>query len=535
MSANESIAQLQACPGWTYPGLAGFACRGHWADTQPYNTTGNPPSDYNWTYWDAAVALAAKYKKKVSIKVVGGVSNTPSWLTGYQSITLSQGTRPAPWDTTYQAAWANFNQHLAARYDGNPYVSYVEVSGFGCTPSEICEFCVTAADNTTFFSWFGGSQTAAVAAWIQAVVTISGSYAAAFKKTPLNIDSGKVLGGTAGNPAGPCFAAQQQVFNLYGIGQKNVNIEPYESPYKPLITSQVFYAAMGSPSCGFQEGVVGFNAPGNTYQTLLETFELSAGWLCAMYEGYIYDFPLLWWPLINQYNQIFSRYPINPLLGDSNIMSIQPRSMRGHFTLPTVVQDPPIISQLAQNPTYTFPNPVGLGNLLILFFNWGNVSGSVSQVQDNLGNIWKMIDFQQPAGSARTLYCFATIVRTTGTCTVTAYTDASRTYAGSIFEVSKALIALDGTPVHNFTTTNVTTIATGGLATNLTNSIVFAVCRSAGPFSAYPTAPWTSLITGSQGLTIAYQVGAAGPYNASWTFPSSNAITTILAFRRRAA
>lgn len=195
--------------------------------------------------------------------------------------------------------------------------------------------------------------------------------------------------------------------------------------------------------------------------------------------------------------------------------------------IPFVVQTPPASQQAVQNPVYTYPNPVGAGNLLVIFFDWANTSGAVSLVNDPINGNWTQIDFQQPAGSVRTQYCFAVISKA-GTITVTVSTDASRTYVLKPFEINGALITLDGAPVHNFSTTAVTTLGTGVLTTTHANSIILAAVK-AGTISATPGSPWTS--ESSTNRSTAYQVGAAGSYSCSWTYTSSTVANTILAFQ----
>lgn len=196
-------------------------------------------------------------------------------------------------------------------------------------------------------------------------------------------------------------------------------------------------------------------------------------------------------------------------------------------SVPTVLaQQTALLSQTAQNPTVSPTYQVIAGDLLVLFFNWGNVAGAVSGVTDSLGNAWTQFDFQQT--SARTLYCFAAKVTNPGACTITVATDASRAYLGVLYEVSGALPALDGAPVHNSSATTVTSLATGTLTTNLQNDIVFAANRG-GAISTSPAAPWTS--TSSGGLGTAYQPSSMpAAFSTSWSFASSNAVNTILAF-----
>lgn len=197
--------------------------------------------------------------------------------------------------------------------------------------------------------------------------------------------------------------------------------------------------------------------------------------------------------------------------------------------MPAIVQAPPPSGITTQNPTIPYPNPVALNDLLVLNFDWGNTNGGVSSVIDNLGNNWLQVAYQQPAGTNRSEYTFAAIVTKPGSCTITVSTDASRAYTWSIFEVSGALITLDGVPVYTSTTTNTTAVSTGVLTTAKANSIVFAFTRS-GAISVSPASPWSAQSSGGHGS--AYQVGTTpGPFSANWTTINSTYATTILAFQ----
>src|SRR5215469_10248127 len=124
------------------------------------------------------------------------------------------------------------------------------------------------------------------------------------------------------------------------------------------------------------------------------------------------------------------------------------------MALPFVLQSPTPQQVTAQNPSQSFPLGVSDGSLLVLFFSWANTSGSASLPTDTNGNQWAQIDFQQVAGTLRTIYVFA--AQNSGdfnNCIVTVPTDASRTYTFSMYEVIGGSILLDGTPIHTNSST----------------------------------------------------------------------------------
>jgi hypothetical protein len=302
---TDTLGSLQTSPGWQYPGCAGHALRTQWGNLE------TAPGVYNWSYLDGAFALAAQYpNKKISINVEGGPVGMPSWLTGVQTLTFKAGTFPAPWDPVFQSAWQTFITAFGARYDGNPLLSYVMITGAGGTKGGTWDFAsAQAADTTTFFNLYS-TPTVACNTWIAAGITICGFYLNAFPTTPLCMNMGKTFVGALPIPYPfyPFYSVVQQTFKKRNIGVKNVNLEPTESPFDPAITSVPLYVKMGAPACGFQEGAVGLN--GNTFITLKETFQVAASQLGIIYEAYQTDFLYLSWsPLIQQYNSVFNSFP----------------------------------------------------------------------------------------------------------------------------------------------------------------------------------------------------------------------------------
>src|SRR6266567_3328829 len=100
------------------------------------------PDTYTWQYLDDAVALAAANNKKCGISIDAG-TDCPAWLYAApysaQSYTLqdtvvfgSTGTTiPVPGDPVFMTRWQKFITDFGARYDSNPTVSYVIITGIG--------------------------------------------------------------------------------------------------------------------------------------------------------------------------------------------------------------------------------------------------------------------------------------------------------------------------------------------------------------------------------------------------------------------
>ncbi len=142
---------------WNNPGILGAALRVYWRDIQPTS-----PNVYDWSYIDAVAAQAALNNKMFSIAIGNGFA-TPSWASGYgfsTFLTDGSGVIPAPWDPIYQGLVTTFVQALADRYDSNPNLSYVIITGMGWQSSS--ELCRTNADisrlSATTFNGVSGFQ-----------------------------------------------------------------------------------------------------------------------------------------------------------------------------------------------------------------------------------------------------------------------------------------------------------------------------------------------------------------------------------------
>lgn len=194
-----------------------------------------------------------------------------------------------------------------------------------------------------------------------------------------------------------------------------------------------------------------------------------------------------------------------------------------------VIQNPPPGNANTQNPSFSFPKPVGFGNLLVVQFDWANTSGLIESFQDNLGNNWQQIYWLQVPGTLRTLYCYACSVNNPGLCTIQVNTDQARNYYWSIYEVQYGSLALDGQPILSTSSALASSATAGPLTTAFPNSVVFAHTH-AGPIQTSPALPWTSEVNNQHGT--AFQIATTpGTFNATWTFTSSNWGTAIVAFQ----
>ncbi len=136
--ANNSInAQVL-----TNPDVDGVVLRLGWKAIEPHDGV------FSWEQLDSQIVQAAAHGKKVSIGVFAGYG-APSWLyvEGSQRFTFvwdqqwgpppcSIQTIPVPWDPIFQARWTAFIRAFGQRYDSNPTVTQVKLTGINYETEE---------------------------------------------------------------------------------------------------------------------------------------------------------------------------------------------------------------------------------------------------------------------------------------------------------------------------------------------------------------------------------------------------------------
>jgi hypothetical protein len=105
----------------------------------------NPQEDkYEWSKIDNLLKLAKEHDKSVILRIstagsdLESMSDTPDWVIESDVKTLSfkdpagkDHKMPIFWDSTYLAKWSNFVQDLGARYDKNPAIHSIGITGGG--------------------------------------------------------------------------------------------------------------------------------------------------------------------------------------------------------------------------------------------------------------------------------------------------------------------------------------------------------------------------------------------------------------------
>ena len=167
------------------PNVSGLSVRVSWAALEP------SPGVYDWRRIDDAIARARAAGKLAMIRILAGIY-TPDWVLAqvptltfsgadcYNAATTypSQVTMPIPWNATFLSLWTRLVGALGARYDGNPTLYSMQMSGGG--------FIGEMTLPTDVQKWLDAGYTDAkyVGAWD----TIVDSFRRAFPTTPVNLD-----------------------------------------------------------------------------------------------------------------------------------------------------------------------------------------------------------------------------------------------------------------------------------------------------------------------------------------------------------
>ncbi len=189
---SVDYARPENSPSWTNANIDGMRLRPIWSDVQPGAGT------YDWSDIDELLDLATQHGKFIGLSLSAGIC-TPRWVydAGATEYHLQDGSRlsmPLPWDPVFQSKWLPFVRTMGQRYDGNPALRYVVISGLG----QLIEthLAKTTADNNALTA-LGGPP-----AWEAAAKQIIAGYAQAFPTTPFFI--------TASNP----FLGAETIINL---------------------------------------------------------------------------------------------------------------------------------------------------------------------------------------------------------------------------------------------------------------------------------------------------------------------------------
>jgi hypothetical protein len=180
---STNVSKPENDPSWNNVNLDGVRLRPIWSDLAPSKGV------YDWTSVDAIFDIAAEHDRTIGLSVSAGLY-TPQWVydagaTKYQLLDGTGGSMPLPWDPTFQTYWLPFVQAMGARYEGNPTLGYIVISGL--SQNLETNLSSSTADDAALKA-LGG-----IDAWVAAAKKIIGVYASAFPTTPFFITASRVF------------------------------------------------------------------------------------------------------------------------------------------------------------------------------------------------------------------------------------------------------------------------------------------------------------------------------------------------------
>ena len=180
---STNVSKPENDPSWNNVNLDGVRLRPIWSDLAPSKGV------YDWTSVDAIFDIAAEHDRTIGLSVSAGLY-TPQWVydagaTKYKLRDGTGGSMPLPWDPAFQTKWLPFVRAMGARYEGNPTLGYIVISGL--SQNLETNLSSSKADDAAHKA-LGG-----IDAWVAAAKKIIGVYASAFPTTPFFITASRVF------------------------------------------------------------------------------------------------------------------------------------------------------------------------------------------------------------------------------------------------------------------------------------------------------------------------------------------------------
>jgi hypothetical protein len=154
-----------------------------------WNQIETAPGVYNWSAVDAAIAASSGSGRKTMLRIDGGATS-PSWVPDQLTFSFQsmgpQGeqtvTMPRTWTSTYLDDFTTFIKAYGARYNNNPAVTRIEMTGGGYQGEMALP---------QWPGWIGAGYTDPLmtSAW----ETLISTYKAAFPSKQLGMDYGEPL------------------------------------------------------------------------------------------------------------------------------------------------------------------------------------------------------------------------------------------------------------------------------------------------------------------------------------------------------
>jgi len=167
------------------PDLAGTTLTFEWARLEP------EPGQFDWSAVDQAIAPWAAAGKRVILRVSAGgeaawgaeaADATPGWVyaKGVPAVHDDGSTLPVYWNPTYLSDYDAFIAAYAARYDGDPAVSFVEM-GIGDGGETLPDTQEGSTDHLAQWALHGYTD----AVWLATIEKIATTFREDFRRTPV--------------------------------------------------------------------------------------------------------------------------------------------------------------------------------------------------------------------------------------------------------------------------------------------------------------------------------------------------------------
>jgi hypothetical protein len=167
------------------PDLAGTTLTFEWARLEP------EPGQFEWRAVDQAIAPWAAAGKRVILRVSAGgeatwgaaaADATPAWVyaQGVPAVHDDGSTLPVYWNPTYLADYDAFIAAYAARYDGDPAVSFIEM-GIGDGGETLPDTQEGTTDHLAQWAPYGYTD----GVWLATIEKIATTFREDFRRTPV--------------------------------------------------------------------------------------------------------------------------------------------------------------------------------------------------------------------------------------------------------------------------------------------------------------------------------------------------------------
>ncbi len=243
--------------------VAGISIRISWNSVEPEEGV------FDWSYIDDLISQAESAGKKVSITIIPG-TDSPEWVYAkgarkyifidrnpYHETYGQELYCPMPWDDVYLTAWRNFIEALAARYNENPAVSWIRITG----PMNITTGDWNLKSDEDWDKYIGTEDEYSDEKVITVVEQVIDWFATSFPSKSLSIAISPSDDTPIKDIAEYGFTNYYNQFNIQ-INSLNAKIPPYDEPglelfkrFAPYTGAQMIWSATNDPYCRLNGGI----------------------------------------------------------------------------------------------------------------------------------------------------------------------------------------------------------------------------------------------------------------------------------------